>query len=299
MANDTVSRSALGAAFLRAMENQRRGEKRLFADPLARNLLTPSYRALFGVSAIPGMQSLFMSQSEKPLPGVVGGLLGRTCYIDESLEDALAGGITQVVILGAGLDSRAYRIPGMEQARVFEVDQPAVVDYKRERLSQILGAVPANVTLIALNFDLQRLDSALYDAGFQPETPAFFIWEGVSQYLIASAVDATLRFVASCAAGSRIVFTYVHRGVLDPTSPLYNPEMLDRLKKLGEPWRFGLHPSQVGKYLDERGLRLVDQADAATYRQRYLQPRGRDMMIMDIEFTVLAESTGLPPMMRV
>jgi O-methyltransferase involved in polyketide biosynthesis len=112
---------------------------------------------------------------------------------------------------------------------------------------------------------------------------------------MASAVDATLRLVASCAAGSRIVFTYVHRGVLDPTSPLYNPEMLDKLKKMGEPWRFGLHPSQVAKYLHERGLRLVDQADAAVYRQRYFEPHDRDMLVMDIEFTVLAEATGRLP----
>lgn len=299
MAKETISRSALGAAFLRGMEYQQRSAKRLFEDPLARHLLTPSYRALFGVTSIPGMKSLFQSRSEQPLPGVAGGLLGRTCYIDEVLTSALEEGMDQVVILGAGLDSRAYRIPGIERARVFEIDQPAVVAYKRERLVQILGELPPHVTLIPLDFDLQRLDSALYDAGFRPETPAFFIWEGVSQYLIASAVDATLRFVASCAAGSRIVFTYVHRGVLDPTSPLYNPEMLDRLRKMGEPWRFGLHPNQVGKYLEERGLRLLDQADAATYRERYLQPRGRDMMIMDIEFTVLAEATGRPASMRI
>jgi methyltransferase (TIGR00027 family) len=299
MADDIVSRSALGAAFLRAMENQRRGDSRLFADPLARNLLTPGYRALFGVTAIPGMKSLLLSRADQPLPGVAGGLLGRTCYIDDALTTALADGLGQIVILGAGLDSRAYRIPGIDQAHVYEIDQPAVIDYKRERLAQILGAVPAHVTLIPLNFDLQRMDSALYSAGFQPELPAFFIWEGVSQYLIASAVDATLRFVASCATGSRIVFTYVHRGVLDPTSPLYNPDMLERLRKLGEPWRFGLHPNQVGKYLDERGLRLVDQADAATYRRQYLQPHGRDMVIMDIEFTVLAEATGQPRVVRV
>lgn len=299
MADEPVSRSALGAAFLRALENQRRGDKRLFADPLARDLLTPGYRALFGVAALPGMKSLFLARSEQPLPGMAGGLLGRTCYIDQALTAALEDGIGQVVILGAGLDSRAYRIPGIERARVYEIDQPAVIRHKRERLDQILGAVPEQVTLIPLNFDLQRMDSALYDAGFRPELPAFFIWEGVSQYLIASAVDATLRFVASCAADSRIVFTYMHRGVLDPTSPLYNPEMLERLRKLGEPWRFGLHPNQVAKYLAERGLRLLDQADAATYRERYLQPRDRDMMIMDIEFTVLAESKGMPPLKHV
>jgi methyltransferase (TIGR00027 family) len=294
MTNDSVSRSALGAAFLRAMENQNRKKKRLFSDPLARRLLTPSYRALFGVTSIPGVKSL-LSQSEGPLPGVAGGLLGRTCYIDETLEAALADGIGQVVILGAGLDSRAYRIPGMEHASVYEVDQPAVIAYKRERLTEILGAIPSNVTLVPLDFDLERLDGALFDVGFQPEKLAFFIWEGVSQYLMASAVDATLRLVASCAAGSRIVFTYVHRGVLDPTSPLYNPEMLDKLKKMGEPWRFGLHPSQVAKYLHERGLRLVDQADAAVYRQRYFEPHDRDMLVMDIEFTVLAEATGRLP----
>lgn len=291
MAKQTVSRSALGAAFLRAIENRRPPAQRLFADPLARNLLTGSYRALFGLTRIPGMQSFFLSRGDRP-SGVVGGLLGRTCYIDDALSSALADGIAQVVILGAGLDSRAHRIPNIEQAHVFEVDQPATIAYKRERLAQILGELPPNVTHIPLDFDHQRLDAALFDAGFRPEERAFFIWEGVSQYLIAAAVDATLRLVASCAAGSRIVFTYVHRGVLDPTSPLYNPETLDRLGKMGEPWRFGLHPNQLASYLRERGLVLVEHADAATFRRRYLEPRGRDMLIMGIEFTVLAQSMG-------
>lgn len=291
MANATVSRTAQGAAFFRAIENQQPPAQRLFEDPLARPLLTRSYRAFVGVTAVPGMKSLFLSRSDKPLPGVVGGLLGRTCYIDDVLSAALADGIAQVVILGAGLDSRAYRIPGIEQARIFEVDQPATIAYKQERLVQILGGLPPHATLIPLDFDRQRLDGALFDAGFRPEARAFFIWEGVSQYLVAAAVDATVRFVASCAPGSRIVFTYVHRGVLDPTSPLYNPEMLDRLEKVGEPWRFGLHPNQVKQYLAERGLALVEQANAATFRQRYFEPRGRDMSVMEIEFTVLAQAT--------
>ena len=290
MANATVSRTALGAAYLRAAENQRSAKDRLFEDPLARGLLTPAYRTFFALTAIPGMGSLFLSRSEKALPGTVGGILGRTCYIDDVLSTALADGIDQIVILGAGLDSRSCRIPGIEQARVFEVDQPATIAYKRERLVQMLGEVPSHVTLIPLDFDRQRLDAALFDAGFRPETRAFFIWEGVSQYLIAAAVDATLRFVHSCAPGSRIVFTYIHRGTLDPTSPLYNPEMLDRLGKLGEPWRFGLHPNQVRKYLAERGLALLDHVDAGEFRQRYLQPRGRDMSVMEIEFAVLAQA---------
>ena len=153
MANSSVSRNALGAAYLRAVENRRRQKSRLFSDPLAQALLTPSYRGLFTISTIPGLDSLFLKRSQKTTPGIIGAILGRTRYIDEAMAAALSDGVEQIVILGAGLDSRAYRIDGVQKARVFEVDQQATIAYKQERLALILGELPEYVSFVPVDFD--------------------------------------------------------------------------------------------------------------------------------------------------
>jgi methyltransferase (TIGR00027 family) len=95
------------------------------------------------------------------MPGTLGAILCRTRYIDDVLKRSLAEGTDQLVILGAGFDSRAYRIAGVDQVQVFEVDLPGIRNLKQKRLEKVLGAVPENVTLIGMNFDQQNLDDIL------------------------------------------------------------------------------------------------------------------------------------------
>ena len=137
-------------------------------------------------------------------------MLVRTRFIDEAMEAALAEGAGQVVILGSGFDARAYRLESARGARVFEVDEPATLAAKRERIEARLGAMPAHVSLVAMDFERDDLAERLAAAGFAAGEPSFFIWEGVTGYLSAEAVDATLRELAALGApGSRVVFTYL------------------------------------------------------------------------------------------
>ena len=222
----------------------------------------------------------------------------RTRYIDDVLGEALGRGVEQVVVLGAGFDARAYRIPRIERTRVFEVDHPATQSRKRDVLMRRLGALPRHVTLVPADFATQTLDSVLLAAGFRRELPAFFICEGVTHYLSDGAVDALFRHVEAIgAAGSRMVFTYIHRGMLDGSAAFRGAaDTLATVRRVGEPYTFGLDPSQIASYLSARGFRLVEDVGASEYRERYLTPRGRgDELPAEFQRAALVEITKRPP----
>lgn len=206
-------------------------------------------------------------------PGAMTSGVARTRLIDDALGDALRDGVAQVVILGAGFDCRAYRIPGIDAQRVFEVDHPATLAVKQARLARRLGALPSHVTYVAVDFNRQEPCSALRLAGFDPHVRTFFLWEGVTNYLTAAAVDSTLRAIAGAGpAGSLLLFTYVHRGLLDGSVEFSGTDRLfTTLARADEPWTFGLDPEGLATYLAERDLDLIDDLGAREYRSRYME----------------------------
>jgi methyltransferase (TIGR00027 family) len=265
--------------------------KRLFNDPFALSLLPFGWRVFFRLVYLPGLRGVILSLRERRMPGSLGSILCRTRYIDDILKRLLDEGIDQVVILGAGFDSRAYRIDGMNQVRVFEIDLPGTRKLKQMRLEQVLGAVPENVTLIGIDFDKQNLDEGLNAAGFQEGTRTLFIWEGVTQYITAEAVDNTLKFVSTVSgAGSAIIFTYVRRGVIDGTDrPEWFGGLASFAERVGSPMIFGLNPGELEQYLSERGLELVEEVGADEYQELYLKPIRREMNVFDGERAVFAK----------
>ena len=271
-------------------------DQRLFNDPFALKLLPFWWRVFVRLVYLPGLRSAILSLRERRMPGSLGALLCRVRYIDDVLKGSLEDGIEQLVILGAGFDSRAYRIAGLDHVQVFEVDLPGTVKLKQTRVENVLGAVPEHVTLVGTNFDQQNLDAVLKGAGFQKGKRTLFIWEGVTQYLTAEAVDNTLRFVSGVSGdGSAIVFTYVRRGIIDGTDC---PEWFRRFKvfarRVGSPLIFGLDPDELGQYLADRGLTLVDDVGAAEYQDRYLRPIGREMNVFAGERVAFAVVKELP-----
>jgi methyltransferase (TIGR00027 family) len=266
-------------------------EKRLFDDPFAIKLLPLGWQVFFRLAFLPGLRQAVLSIRERRMPGSLGGILCRTRYIDDVLKRSLEAGIQQVVILGAGFDSRAYRIAGMDQVRVFEVDLPGTRKLKQVRLEKVLGAVPENVTLIGMNFDQQDLGEVLRAAGFQKGERTLFIWEGVTQYLTAEAVTHTLEFVSSgSGVGTAIVFTYVRRGIIDGTDrPEWMGSFLTFAEKVGSPMIFGIDPAELGQYLSDRGLKLISDVGTAEYQELYLKPLGRALNVSEMERAAYAE----------
>lgn len=181
----------------------------------------------------------------------------RTRHIDDVVENSLNTGISQIVNLGAGLDSRAYRIDALRSGRVFELDLPATQEYKKKRVREILGSLPGHVTYVPIDFAKQDLAIVLNSAGFDRKAKSLFIWEGVTMYIPESAIDATLRFVATNAApGSLIVFDYfLESGLPAPTPSLR--ETTGRVAAVGEPFVFGMPGDDARSFVKQRGLTVV------------------------------------------
>lgn len=207
------------------------------------------------------------------LPGVAAPILYmqvRTRVIDDQLRAFVAGGGRQLVVLGAGYDCRALRMPELADGRVIEVDHPATQARKRARLAEVGATSPAYY--LEWDFEtraLGELPDALADAGLDRDAPTFTIWEGVTMYLTDAAIDTSLRAIrAYSAAGSQLAMTYFAKSRLHRKT--FAHAMVARF---GEPWRFAWEPSELSGYLRERGFELVTTssiADAA----RALLPRG-------------------------
>jgi methyltransferase (TIGR00027 family) len=291
-----VSRTAAFVALWRAIESSRSPATRLFEDPLAQTFLGWRFRWALRVSRLPGVGAVWpWSLVDGHWPGPRGTVSVRTRYIDDLVREALRRGVNQIVILGAGFDSRAYRIQGITQARVFEVDRPATQAEKRKRITGRLGTIPLHVRFVPADFSTEALDTVLPRSGYQAEARTFFICEGVTHYLSAEAVDAVFRSVArSAVAGSRMVFTYIHRSVLDGSVRFAGADQtLATVRRAGEPYTFGFDPAELPQYLAARGLRLIEDVGARTYRDRYLTPLGRGQeQLVEFQRAALAEIRG-------
>ncbi|AUS08129.1 SAM-dependent methyltransferase [Laceyella sacchari] len=263
------------AAWFRALEKSYPKERRLFEDPFAVRFICTPLQAATQFARLPFIGRIVPMLLDRFGPGARTSGVARTRLIDDHLTHALEQGISQVVILGSGFDSRAYRIPRMRNVRVFEVDQPHTLSAKRKKLAGLLGELPTSVTFVETDLNVQQLERTLSAAGFDPSQPAFFIWEGVTQYLTEQAVDSTLRFISTTAPGSFLLFTYVHQHAIKQLAADKKTRRIHRLlERIREPWTFGMLPEQLPAYLEARGLVLVEDVNAVTYRRRYLNPEG-------------------------
>ncbi|HEX5421207.1 MAG TPA: SAM-dependent methyltransferase [Gammaproteobacteria bacterium] len=232
--------------------------ERLLGDPSVLDLDHPAVRAL----------SLDYDEAMKDIEviGIVRMMTVRTRFIDEALGRATASGAKQVVILGAGFDSHAYRCRDLlAGAKVFEVDRPATQAFKKQRVNEVLGGPPPNLSYVAVDFGREDLTDIMARHGCDPGQRTFFILEGVTMYLPEDAVRGTLRFVAAHAPGSGIVFDFVYRPLVEMLSRIdvanvpaparpFVQRFLDLIRD--EPWVFGLPVGGERDFLGALGLEL-------------------------------------------
>jgi methyltransferase (TIGR00027 family) len=258
-------------ALFRALESARPPASRLFTDPFAREFLRPSLRLVAGVARIPTVGEAISRIIDRRWPGARESGVARTRFIDDVLLNALGDGVEQVVILGAGFDCRAYRLAGMDRVRVIEVDHPETLGAKRKRLEQLLSGSPAHVHFVAVNFNKEHLEDALTAPLFESFRNTFFLWEGVTNYLTAPAVDSTFGAMHRLAERSQVLFTYVDKAVLEAPVAFEGTNSLNQiLQRAGEDWTFGFDPSELPGYLEQHGFRLVEDIGSLEYRARYL-----------------------------
>lgn len=254
--------AALRAACARSLEPARRNP-----DYLAEHLVGWRYRTLVRFGPL---RSVALRSVERRLPGLALFITARTKHLDAIVLDELRAGTEQVVILGAGADTRAHRLGDRLRAvPVVELDHPATGEWKRGRLRRLDGVLSPHVRYVAIDFGSQSLASVLESAGVARERRTLFLWEGVTPYLTAAAMDATLAAVTGFAAGSSIAFDYLYRAAVERTTP--DAALLaDYLSRHDEPLGFGLDPDEVPGYLAERGLRAVSNTTGEALRRDHL-----------------------------
>jgi methyltransferase (TIGR00027 family) len=284
-----ASRTAEYMALYRALESARPEGSRLFYDSYAHMFLHGWRRIAAALSHVSDTRHLTYRLADRLLPGARAAGVARTAYIDAQLKKILPQ-VSSFVLLGAGYDTRALRMPAATSLHCYELDYPETQNEKRQTLARVLKKTVNVPQFVPINFNKQSLHEALTSVGFDFTQPSCLLWEGVTNYLDPSAVDATLQEISRFAPGTILVFTYVHSDVLSHPGRFYRAtELLAKLRKLGEPWTFAIDPAALSGYLAERGLTLLSDTGVADIWKQYQQQyQRRGTAIRGYEFYRIA-----------
>ena len=262
-----TSRTAEWTCLARACSSQER-DRHLRCDDYIAIRLVPGFVAmLLRTAPFRAFYRRFLAPR-----GVYEYVAARTKYIDAAFGDALTTGCEQVVLFGAGFDTRALRFQSeLRASRVFELDVPITQAAKLGRYHQRQLIIPYNLTSVAIDFDRESITAKLREAGFRADQASLFILEGVLMYLRRETVDATFATLGELAcAGSRVAFDYIRSSVLrGDTSPYGAAAIARSVEEVNEKWHSGMEPDEVAPFLSRHGFRPLDHSDAAQLEQRY------------------------------
>lgn len=260
MQTGRASKTALRVAIRRAA-HQLMEDPRILHDPVVMRLLGP------------GFERDLERASHKVARDFRGFMAARSRYAEDLLAKAVAAGVEQYVVLGAGLDTFAYRNPH-RALHVFEVDFPATQEWKRAKLAEAKIAEPESLTFVPLDFEHRTLAEGLDDAGFDAHRPAFFGWLGVVPYLTRAAFCATLEAIGRLPAGSGVCFDYaLAPETLSPARRPVFEALAARVSKAGEPFRIFFTPRELESELRRAGFTCVEQTDSERLNELYFHGR--------------------------
>jgi len=265
--------TALRVAIRRAAHQLYDARPLVFDDPIAVAILGPHAAE---IERTPGRDP-----GNRPRPFSISlraFLVARSRYAEDQLAHAVARGLTQYVLLGAGLDTFAHRNP-RAQLRVFEVDHPATQTWKRDLLLDSNLPVPANLAYVPVDFERQSLAEQLHAAGFDPAVPSFFAWLGVVPYLTRDAFRAALAFIAAQPSGSGLVFDYGQpRAVLPPLEQLAHDSLAARVQLAGESFQLFFTPPEIAAEL--AAFRNLEDLGSTEINARYFAGRGDGLKVL-------------------
>ena len=270
-----ASRTALRVAIRRAA-HQLIDHPRILEDPIAVRLIGPGYE-----------NDLERAKHKVALDFRLW-MVSRSRYAEDHLADAVARSVTQYVVLGAGLDTFAYRNP-YGAVRVFEVDFPATQEWKREMLGAAAVPLPENLTFVPLDFEHKTLADGLRDAGFDAAAPAFFGWLGVVPYLTLDAFRSTLATIGKLPEGSGVSFDYVFPPhTLSLKRRLVFEALSSRVAAAGEPFKLFFTPEELERELSAAGFRRTEQVDSGGLNARYFEGRADGLKLSPSGLGMLA-----------
>lgn len=273
MKQNSPSLTAHKVAMMRAA-HQIFDNPKIFEEPIALNIIGTQ-----GVSDIRSEKRKFESRLHRYLRAIV---IARSRFVEDELSVAINRGVRQYVILGAGLDTFAYRNPySTNGLKIFEVDYPATQEWKRHLLNAAKIPIPETLTFTPIDFENQALADQLRETGFRTDEPSFFSWLGVTMYLTSETIMATMKYIASSTpSGSGIVFDYV----VPPSSQKFSRRLIFRLlsnkvRSFGEPWKTFYDPNSLIMDLKAIGFTQAEDMGPEEINARYFNARSDKLMV--------------------
>lgn len=263
-----ASRTAAYTCFARGCATREKDPRFRGPDYMAEVMFPPMAR--FSLN-FPPLRKILMRQMFPP--GIYEYVLARTKVMDLAFVDALKTGFKQIVLLGAGFDTRALRFADRNHGtKVIELDVAVTQQPKIEILHRKHIRLPRELIFASIDFDKEDIYEVLSKAGYQQGQKSLFLWEGVTMYLSAQAVDGTLNFIRSSAApGSRVAFDYIYASVLRRENRYYGEQgIFETVSKTGEGWTFGLEDGIIEAFLAERGFEIVAHYTPPELEKLYL-----------------------------
>jgi methyltransferase (TIGR00027 family) len=262
-----ASDTAAFTAMLRAVHQLIDDEPRILDDPIAVRLVDDTTREYIAARSAALLSPALM------IPRAA--VLLRSRYAEDLLAQALEQDVGQFVILGAGLDTIAFRQPAFARGlEIYEVDHPATQVWKRERLAASGVVVPDNLHWVPIDFEQQTLAAGLRDAGFDALRPAFFSWLGMTQYLTLPAIDTTLKVVAALPSPSTIILSFMLPDIDLPSEEAATARAVaDDAARTGEPWLTRVSPQDLAGRLSQLGFRQVVHLTPQEANARYFAHR--------------------------
>ncbi|MCP4359601.1 MAG: SAM-dependent methyltransferase [Chloroflexi bacterium] len=275
MSNNSVeqepSETAVFAALRRAIAYKEFNNERIGPDFLAEYFLPAHFRFFIKFRRL---RANVKDKLHRFLPGLYEYVIARTAYFDAVFVDALRKEVPQIVLLGAGYDSRAYRFVGLNQAtRIIELDIASTQNRKKRCLRKEKIDIPGQVTLVPINFNTESLNEALEKAGYDKGKQTLFLWEGVSYYLQPEAVAETLEFVSHSAHHeSAIVFDYTVSITEENINWYGVREFSETMKErhAAEELLFAIDEGDTESFLEQRGLKMVERLDNEEIEKAFL-----------------------------
>lgn len=268
------SATAEVTALYRAIESLRPQSERICYDPYAARFISrPEHLKLLELlSSVPEKAVAMMEEVENFYPGVHNTILARVRYFDDFVRASAHEGIEQIVILGAGYDTRAYRIEELKtRIKIFEVDHPVTQKVKMEKIKEIFGGLPDYVMYVPVDLEIDDLGQRLIDHGYEGSQITLFVMEGLVYYIPPGIVDEILSFISkNSGRGSKVIFDYLPVSVVDGTCALTAGKNLQRtVERQGEPFKFGIKVGEVEMFLSTRGFSHIRNVTSEDYKRAY------------------------------
>jgi methyltransferase (TIGR00027 family) len=288
--NRDGSITAESLALVRAKESGLKSDERICYDPYAIKFVNPELLQIYTKMSPDTMQKM-QDSYENQFPGHKNALVARVRFFDDQVKMSISKGFTQIVIFGAGYDTRAYRIDGITKVRVFEIDLPVIQDRKKSKIKDIFGSLPNHVTYIPVDLSINPLEKAFIGTAFDYNQKTLYLMEGLILYIPPKQVKELFSSIISLSAqGSGILFDSMDEGIIDGSDlSSYALNLRNQMSRLGEPFAFGIRKGEEEKYMTEVGFKNVRVVTKEEYYKQYFTGVNKSRNVSEIFNFVYAE----------